>query len=542
MANVGSILDKVTIRRKSTSLLGAAQDTATSTTNNAANVGTADMVKTGKKEETDVATATYEHLQQNIDKSLSKYMNNGIRLLGAPHQFLKQTDPRYGNSELGRKFAQKIMFEAPLVYMKPGVSEFLPGKNSDFRQSFLEAVMNIKESGKRDALQAILKADADNKGNLGRDTIRYYGLKPDYSGFMTHVNSLCRILAVMEGVDNVRVPWTKGTATFGNYDWRTYRMESRYGNMNFKSSAKGFEDIFKGIIGDFEMEDYEYIRYYATPESSYSTSLSNSTTSSALESITSQVEGMARELNTVSAFIGLDSSKLGEATDAMTSTIHDAIQNYGSDGVLATGIKRITNTLNSVMLGGHIIIPEMWSSSSFDNDFSFSMVLSSPYGNKLSKYIHVGVPMMFLLASVAPVMESPNVISSPYLFQCFMPGFFDSEMCMITSVSFDKSTDGITMGNTLPSEVKVTVSVKDLYSSLSMPKAHNIEDWMSNTGMMEFLATQAGVDISRQKLNSSMKMFMELLQDNMFDHVQDTAYELMMAFKHQAINWFKLIN
>lgn len=533
MASVGSILDGI----KTNVATNVSQETG---------VGKADTVKDGK-EEKDVATATYEHLQRNIDESLSKYMNNGIRLLGAPHQFMKQTDPRYGNSELGRKFAQKMMFEAPLVYMKPGVSEFLPGQNSKFRDGFLNAIGALNDESKKKSLEAMLAADEKNKGNVGKDTIRYYGIKPDYSGFMTHVNSLCRILATMEGLDRVRVPWTKGSATFGNYDWRLYRMESDYGNLHI--TPKGgfsFESMFKEfantVTGNKKMQDFEYIRYYAQPESSYGTSFSNSTTGSMLESLTSQVEGMARELNTISAFVGLDTSKIGEATDAMASTISEAVNKYGSDGTISTGIKRITNTLGSVMLGGHIVLPEMWGGSSYDNDFSFSMTLSSPYGNKLSKYIHVGVPMMFLLASVLPVMQSPNVISTPYLFQCFMPGFFDSEMCMVTSLSFDKSTDGITMGNSLPSEVKVTVGIKDLYSSLSMPKAHKIEDWMSNTGMMEFLAVQAGVDISRQELNSNFKMFAELLKDSMYDHVQDTAYEIMMSFKHHAINWFKMIN
>ena len=101
-----------------------------------------------KKSQKDVASATYEPLQKKMDQSMSKYLNNGIRLLGAPHQLLPQADPRYGNSELGRTFAKKMILEAPLVYLKPGVSEFLPGKSSGFRNQILDLIANVSDSEK----------------------------------------------------------------------------------------------------------------------------------------------------------------------------------------------------------------------------------------------------------------------------------------------------------------------------------------------------------------------------------------------------------
>lgn len=491
-----------------------------------------------KKSQKDMASATYEPLQKKIDDSMSKYLNNGIRLLGAPHQLLPQTDPRYGKSELGRTFAKKMIMEAPLAYMKPGVSEFLPGKSSDFRNQILNLITNIGDGDKRKELEHIFEED----GFAGRDSIRYYGLKPDYSGYMSHVNSLCRVLAHLEGLGNVRVPWAKGNVTFSTYDWRYYNMESKYNNLTVaRIGGNGFLNIFKdfGNAVNGLTHDYEYIRYYATPESSYSHSFSNNTTTSVIENITSQLEGVARELSTIGAMSG---SNIHEGISAMTGVVNQFVQEHGQNGAISTLVQRLTGSLDSVMMGGHIVLPEMWGGSSYDNDFSFSVHLASPYGNKLSRYIHIGVPLMFILASVLPIHQSPNVVSSPYLFQCFMPGYFHSDMCIVSSVSVDKSTDGVTMGNNIPSEIKVTIGLKDLYANLSMPKAHKIEDWMSNTGMMEFLAVQAGVDISKQEISDKFGMFLALMKDNFSDHIQDTAYEIMMSFKHLAIDWFKMIN
>ena len=490
-----------------------------------------------KKSQKDVASATYEPLQKKMDQSMSKYLNNGIRLLGAPHQLLPQADPRYGNSELGRTFAKKMILEAPLVYLKPGVSEFLPGKSSGFRNQILDLIANVSDSEKQEELKHIFEED----GAEGRDSIRYYGIKPDFSGYMSHVNSLCRILAHLEGLDSVRVPWAKGNVKFSTYDWRYYNMESKYNNLKIKGGGNAFMNIFKDLQNSVNgiTHDYEYIRFYATPESSYNHSFSNTTTTSVIENITSQLEGVARELNTIGAMSG---TNINEGITAMTDVANQFVDEHGSNSAISTLIQRLTGSLDSVMLGGHIVLPEMWGGSSYDNDFSFSIHLSTPYGNKLSRYIHIGVPMMFILAAVLPIHQSPNVVSSPYLFQCFMPGYFDSDMCIISNVSIEKSTEGITMGNNIPSEVKINIGVKDLYSSLSLPKAHRFEDWVSNTGMMEFLAVQAGVDISKQGIADNFGMLLALMKDSFSDHIQDTAYELMMSFKHLAIDWFKMIN
>ena len=68
----------------------------------------------------------------NLNDHLESAIDGSMRLFGLPHQFTSINDPRIGEkSDLGRCFAEKIMMEAPIICLKPGIPDFLPGKKTD---------------------------------------------------------------------------------------------------------------------------------------------------------------------------------------------------------------------------------------------------------------------------------------------------------------------------------------------------------------------------------------------------------------------------
>lgn len=478
-------------------------------------------------------TKDYGELVKNLDGMMSNYLDGSVRLIGAPHQFLKHNDNRYGKSTIGRMYAEKIIMEAPKVYIKPGVSEFLPGMNSNERSGFINALGSYAGGDKED-LENKLKDMGDD------DLIQYFGIKPDYSGYMDKVNMLCRILATMLGIADLKIPWGKGNSTFSNYDWRAYKMSSQFDNLKMDSDKKGFA-AFEQFITTAEnsmMHDYEYIQFYVTPDSSYSQSFSNSTTSSVLENITDQLEGVAKELQVISSMSGQDITGLA---DRASSSLHDYIRENAGDGPIATMLKRITGASKQVINGGNFILPEIWSSSSSDSSFSFSMHLVTPYGNKLAWYINIGVPLMFVIALCLPIQQTANVVSSPYLLKCFSPGWFSTSMGIVDSLSIEKASDGTWNKAGLPNDVTVRIGVKDLYSQVSLPNSNSVGQFMANTGMLEFLAVSAGVDISRQDIVDKWKIWTALFENKFNNLVQKNVYDLTMAFKHSASGIFKLL-
>lgn len=475
----------------------------------------------------------YSNTLVNLDKMFSEYLDGSTRLMGTPHQFLAHNDNRYGKSNMGRMYAEKIIMEAPTVYIKPGVSEFLPGENSKEKKSFIQAI-EMLDSGDASAMKDKLEQD-DN------DVIQYFGIKPDYSGYMQKVNLLCRMLATMLGIEKVKVPWSKGNVTFATYDWRLYKMSSQYGDLDISVPSpnlfSAFKDFFKDAA-DSLVHDFEYVQFYVTPDSSFSQSFSNSTTSSVLSSMAEQLQGVAKELQTVSAMTGGD---IGNLANESAESLNTFIQKNATDGPIGQMLKRLTGASKQVISGGNFILPEIWSSSSSESSFSFTMHLTTPYGNKLGWFINVGVPMMYALALALPIQQTANVVSSPYLLKIHSPGWFSSSMAIIDSISIEKAADGTWNKAGLPNDVVIRVSIKDLYSALSMPQSNNPGDFMSNTGMLEFLMVSAGVDISRQDFDDKWKIWTALLRNSLSGIVQKGTYDAMMAFKHAASGIFKIL-
>ena len=469
----------------------------------------------------------------NLDQILSDSIDGSTRLIGAPHQLLSHNDNRFGNSKLGRIYGEKLLMDAPIVCIRPGVSEFLPGKNSKEKKGFLNAIASYAGGDKNDIIARL--------NNEQEDVIQYFGIKPDYSGYMNKVNMLCRILATFLDIQNLKVPWDKSTR-FATYDWRNYKMKSQFGNLsqgNLSNIFSIFED-FANSASKVVTKDYEFIQFYVMPNAGFSESYSNSTTSSMLENVTDQLSSVAKELQTVSAMTGGDIGNLAE--DAVSSLTEYVNSNVKIDsGPIGQMLRRLTGAAKNVINGGNIIIPQIWNDSSADTSYSFEMHLVTPYGNKLAWYINIGVPMMYCIALALPVQQSANSVSSPYLLQAFCPGWWNCQMGIMDSMSIEKGGDGTWNAAGLPNEVTIRFSMKDLYSQLALPQSNSPAEFMANTGMLNFLMTNAGLDISNQTLSDKFEVWKALFENSFSSKLQKTGYDAMMFFKHQASGLFKIL-
>lgn len=479
----------------------------------------------------------YKKLETTLDNQLAGHLDASTRLIGAPHQFLAHNDHRFGKSSLGRNYAERIIMNAPIVNIKPGVPEFLPGTNSKEKEAFNSFLSDFYHGGDKEDIRSKLNSA------YGEDVIQYYGIKDDFSGYMNQVNTLCRLLATMLGINKLKVPWANSKKiTFGNYDWRQYRMGATLGDLSAIPDGSGnvfsaFSD-FLGNAGNRLMDDFEFIKFYITPDSSSSQSFSNSTSSSVLDNLTSQLEGAAKELQVISSMSGADISGLAEGA---TGSLEQYLTKHDGGGAIGDVIRRVTGAAKQVINGGNFILPEIWSDSSADSNYSFSVHLVTPYGNKLAWYLNVGVPMMYWLALVLPVQQTANVMSSPYLIKANSPGWFNTSFAIVDSLAFEKASDGTWNMANLPNDVTIRVSVKDLYSAMSLPKGTSPAEFFANTGLTEFLMVTAGVDISRQDIGDKWKIWTALMKNSMNSLVQKTTYDAMMAFKHHASGIFKIL-
>lgn len=495
---------------------------------------------------------TYTELSQKSTSDKRRNVNDkidaSVRMFGMPHQLLAHNDPRIGTgTDLGRTYAETFILEAPSICIKPGIIRFLPGANDEERETYLNAILSDASGNSKDELMQVLN-------DPSTDNLQYYDHEGKYGSYMSGVNLLCHTMAALLGLDKVRVPWTERAVSFGMYDWKNYRLSDSFVSRDTDQEVEESDDNDEnwvgrlisavtgaaGSVANAIEKDDSYVQFYVDANASFSESMSNSTQSSALESFTSTIEGMAKELSMIAGTAGVASDYESLVGDVSSSIEQYTASLSGNSSWMAGLLSRLGTGAKQVIQGGNFQIPEIYSNSSYDKSYSFTMTLATPYGNKLAWYINIGVPFCHLLGLALPLQLSANTYKSPFLLKCFSQGWFNCSLGIVDSISIEKGGDQSWSVYGLPNEVRVSISIKDLYSALSLPA--NRSQFIANSGMMEFLMVNCGIDITNQKLSTKWKVWVALLRDILQDKVTTTTYNIGSGIRDAIADKLLLFN
>lgn len=495
---------------------------------------------------------TYTELSQKSTSDKRRNVNDkidaSVRMFGMPHQLLAHNDPRIGTgTDLGRTYAETFILEAPSICIKPGIVRFLPGANDEERETYLNAILSDASGNSKDELMQVLN-------DPSTDNLQYYDHEGKYGSYMSGVNLLCHTMAALLGLDKVRVPWTERAVSFGMYDWKNYRLSDSFVSRDTDQDVEESDDNDEnwvgrlisavtgaaGSVANAIEKDDSYVQFYVDANASFSESMSNSTQSSALESFTSTIEGMAKELSMIAGTAGVASDYESLVGDVSSSIEQYTASLSGNSSWMAGLLSRLGTGAKQVIQGGNFQIPEIYSNSSYDKSYSFTMTLATPYGNKLAWYINIGVPFCHLLGLALPLQLSANTYKSPFLLKCFSQGWFNCSLGIVDSISIEKGGDQSWSVYGLPNEVRVSISIKDLYSALSLPA--NRSQFIANSGMMEFLMVNCGIDITNQKLSTKWKVWVALLRDILQDKVTTTTYNIGSGIRDAIADKLLLFN
>lgn len=505
-------------------------------TNNA----TAVQNPVSRSTETYSDNATLSGIQQmvsNRNTVIAEAVDGSVRLFGLPHQFTPYTDHRLSTTtNLGRMFTETFIFDAPSVFIKPGTSNFLPGMSESDKKGLFQAIFDLET---RDENATSLKTKLiEMTGSTAN--VKYFEFTPKYTDYMSKVNMLCRICAVFMGIHKEKVPWVNSSVvTFGNYDWRYYKFKSTYQNQSFSFTANDVAnssglDAFRETINDISKDD-SYIQFYVDAGTSFGESASNSTTRSMLTSFTDQLSSIGKELAFVSgAGAGINGTQLDEAIkaggDAATQWIDE---NFGgSESSVGGMFKRIFSTSNQLIAGGNFIVPDIWDSSEYGKSYSFTINLSTPYGNKMAQYINLMVPLMHILAMALPTQVGANAYTSPNLIKVFSPGWFSCDLGIIDSISIEKAGSGDAWSSSgLPNEIKVSLGIRDLYSNLALPEKYSITDFFTNDNLINYLMVNCGIDITDQNFSTTMDVLTNLFSGSIENKITNPIHNVYTSMK-----------
>lgn len=527
-----------------------------------------------------------------------------MRLFGSPYQFTDRVDPRISDISkyIGSRFAKNIMAEAPVLTVLPGRAQYLPGKSKDQKYTATTAFLDASIAGNDSSLKQFLQDNGSKKNKSAwrlYDFELAYSEYMDYVNMLCRAGA-----AYLGLPADFKIDVGGYSATAQSFDWRKWHWSNAPGasekpssNSSYTSTALKFNaalktdkelsaaekkeqkklqkqlekklnkaktDEEKNKILESEQsssakkkkaksnsamkllrnltKNYNYVQFYIDPEISHADSFSNSTSESMLTGLINNGSSLSREYQAMAnAATGIDVKSLGEDLAAHTKAISAGAAEFldsGNSGVKAT-IKRIINLGGEVVKGNNVIMPEIYQSSSSPRSYDLTVHLKTPYGNKFSYFMDIYVPMMHLLALCIPRQATANSYSEPFLIKAYVDGLLSVSLGIVEDISITRATDTLNSDG-LPTEVDVTISIKDLYSDLMMNSAKEPNLFINNTNLTQYLGTTCGMSLVNPNFatkyalmaTSNVQQFKDI-KTSFAGLLSDTTYNAVM----QAEKW-----
>ena len=204
----------------------------------------------------------------------------------------------------------------------------------------------------------------------------------------------------------------------------------------------------------------QFIGFRIDKSTDASESFSNSTQPSAFaEDYNAKVkEVAAKAINYGIKGEANSGSLIGKVVDSTGDFIRGALQALQSVDFIG-----ITDLAQAAVTGTYFDAPEQYAGSDFNKSHSLSFQLRSPYGDKVSIYQSIMVPLFCILAGALPRSGGANSYVQPFLCRVYCRGMFAVPLGIIDSVSIKRgdSEFGWTYDN-LPTCVDVNISIKDM--------------------------------------------------------------------------------
>lgn len=422
--------------------------------------------------------------KEDTDAEVNKLLTKNIHGIHAiPYQFMPSVDRRLDGTQLGRKYAEKIVGRMPLLFLSPGTQAFM----SEFKNNDKRSVIGD--------LTSILGGDSLDGGlnDILNDEGRYYTFKYDYKTYYKYVDAMANSVAVLLGIGDKEMSiGGHRRAKLKDYRWENVA------NSDFSSYFSAAENVI----------------FYINASSTINESFSNETRESSLASSINGISDTAKELQFL---LGSDfTSKVVTANEGAINTVmsgvNSIIDNYLNGGGV---LKSITEGgINSVLSGGKIIFPELWSDSDYSTSYDIDIKLRSPDHDNLSIYLNCIIPYIHLLALTAPQSITTNSYSAPFLVRAFYKGSYNIDMGLITSLSVTKGAEGAWNDTGLPTQMDISMTIKDLYSSFTISTAENekytVPQIVKNTALVDYLSNMAGVNLSKPEITRKTELYIAL--------------------------------
>lgn len=456
-----------------------------------------EKMTSGQLSDNDLADVYVSYVNSSPDELddtfLTQNMNN---ILGIPYQFPAHVDRKTSNNGVfGRKYAERIIANMPLLLLTPGESKFMSDVNSSVKSKFADTLYKLGID------KDLTFGDSDLQSYINKPT-KYYTFSFN-SDYYMYVNSILNSTAVLLGIGDVYVDICGHKDNLRSFSW---------------------QNAANPLTANLGNSDINYICMYVDAVTSKNESFSNDTMESQLVSKINSFSETAKEVQFL----------LGESASNAISNLSEDIQSQAQstiDSIVDSTLsgnqifKDLTKQFSTVAQGGKLLFPQIYQDSSFSQSHDFSMKLRCPNPTLLNWYMDIMVPLGFIYAFVMPRAADNNIgYKSPFLIRGFYKSECNIDLGLMTDLSVSKGKEGSWTPDGLPTEVDVEFTIKDLYNVLYMSKSSSLKEcgsFVSNDQFMSFLANQVGININKTDMERTLEMY-AMLSGNAF--VQRPGY------------------
>ncbi|MBE0438351.1 MAG: hypothetical protein IBX57_01095 [Gammaproteobacteria bacterium] len=302
-------------------------------------------------------------------------------------------------------------------------------------------------------------------------------------------------------------------------------------NKDVESTGMMFENIANDekfvnhLISELE-DGSQFVTFRVDNPGGMSESFSNSVGESDIASKINGISAGARSSRFSTADFNLGDGLISGAISGIISSVK----------AVATGALDQLNLSGIAALGGSafVDIPQVWQSSTASLPrASYTIELRSPYGNPMSRFQNLIVPLSMLLAGALPLSTGKQSYTSPFLVELYSKGRNQTRLGMIDSLSITRGTGNLGWTrNHEPLGIDVSFSVIDLSTILHMPISSNFGAvGASMTGLAGAVGAAGDLATSITGANTNMQQGAEgianLLAASNFD--DDNAFADYMS-------------
>ena len=426
---------------------------------------------------------TMKEFKDSLDENLT--ISNLRGIFGMPYQFMAVADRRLtsNSGSIGRKYGKEIVASMPLLLMTAGLPVFMAEYSDKDRATILSKFVQ-SASGQEASIKEVV---------LSQDFGKYYSLKYAYEEYFEYVNPMCRVAARIMNLQDEEIDGTK----LDEYVW-----------------ANNVNDHFNKLFSIYR----HCIAFYCDSDTSISDNWTNGTSESMIGQKVNSLSDYGREFQFLLGTINSKTesgSLLDKFTDSKTLTdsmtaINDLVADTLGGGSVSNIFKSLTSSIQTVVSGGKLVFPELWSDSSFSRSYDVKLKLVTPDADDLSVYLNIIVPILHLMAFVLPrEMDHGHGYQSPFLVRAFYKGLFNVDMGIMTDLSITKGKESAWTPSGVPSIVEVSFTIKDLYSDMYMTSMKSMKsNMMNNIILMDYISNLCGVNINEMDVIRGIDLFL----------------------------------